>query len=435
MHIKEFKIVGLYKYLNYSIPFNKGINIIHGINGKGKTTILNIISNILNGELSKFYQLSFKNIHIKFNDSMYVKIYRCIVDNKSKILFDYKLGDEKVFLEKDVSNGNSTKAFKKKIKITPLLLPAQRVSLGETYYHDNSYNQRRYMTIFERNKYLREKRISESRSVFEPIPNMVDISSISEQIIEKARRFSFLISRKFSEYDNKLFEDFFGNILIDKNHKEYKHSSYFDEMNEIPSDNQRENISFNKIKDIKKAKEKYFDSYKRHYKKSKILESIESHISNLDNESEEINIFLDLYLRNINEKNDAIEKFITPFINFENIVNSLFQGKELNISVTGNIRGIFKITSEAKEDIEIQYLSSGEKNLLLIFYHYMLEMGDKTIFMIDEPELSLHIDWQANIINYFDQHSRKNQVLVVTHSPDILQNHRKYEINLDLCRD
>lgn len=424
MHIKKFVIEGLFKYLNYTISFNDGINIIHGINGKGKTTILNIITNILNGELAIFYQLSFKRIRVEFNDSMYLNIYRDTIDNKSKILFDYQLKNDKEFIGKDVSNGNSTKAFKKKLRFTPLLLPAQRVSLVETYYHDdrnrmrNEFIQSRSHTIFERRLYAQDGRKFDRSPIFEPLPNMIDIHSIPSFIIERARKFSFLISRSFNEYDNKLFEDFFEKILIKQTNKDI-----FENEN-----------SLNLIEEIKIAKDKYFESYKNHYKRSKILETIESHISNFSNESNEINIFLNLYLVNINKKNSAIERFITPFIEFESIVNTLFSGKKLQISITNNVNNIFKIISEANENIGIQYLSSGEKNLLLIFYHYMFEMKDQTLFMIDEPELSLHIDWQAKIISFFEQHSRGNQVIVVTHSPDILQNHRNYEINLDKCR-
>ena len=35
--IKRIKITGLFRYLNYDIPFNSGVNILHGVNGKGKT--------------------------------------------------------------------------------------------------------------------------------------------------------------------------------------------------------------------------------------------------------------------------------------------------------------------------------------------------------------------------------------------------------------
>ena len=61
-------------------------------------------------------------------------------------------------------------------------------------------------------------------------------------------------------------------------------------------------------------------------------------------------------------------------------------------------------------------------------------MQSDTLFMIDEPELSLHIDWQEHIVKYFTEYSNDNQILVVTHSPDIIQGYREFIINLDKCR-
>ena len=141
-----------------------------------------------------------------------------------------------------------------------------------------------------------------------------------------------------------------------------------------------------------------------------------------------------MYKKNIESKASIINRFITPFVNLEYIINTLFDGKKIKVSIDSNLKDIFKMTSEAGDSLNIQHLSSGEKNLLLIFFHFLFEMKADTFFMIDEPELSLHIDWQEHIIKFFNQYSSGNQILVVTHSPDILQGHRNYEINLDKCR-
>ena len=168
--------------------------------------------------------------------------------------------------------------------------------------------------------------------------------------------------------------------------------------------------------------------------RSQLLEKIEKLIME---ESiylnEQIYKFLELYLKNIDKKNNIIAQYITPFTNLEKIMNSLLDGKEIKISMDENLHNIFKIITKANDEIQVHHLSSGEKNLLLIFFHFLFEMKDNTLFMIDEPELSLHIDWQYSLINNFQKYSNNNQIIVVTHSPDIMQNHREYEINLDKC--
>jgi ABC-type lipoprotein export system ATPase subunit len=416
MHITNIKILGLFKYLNYDIPLNQGINILHGINGKGKTTILNIITNILNGDLTKFYHLSFKRIELVF-DNGYLNIYRD-ESNKSKLLFDYKLGNDE-FLKKDPSNTNSIKAFLSRLDIEPLLLPAQRVSIQETY-HINNRDFDDDLIYHRKDMYLRDRFYRDNKNIFQPDPKMVDILSIPRELIERARRFSHITATRFSKFDNLLFENFFEATLLAKvsnSTMEFK-----------------ENEFVNMIEDIKEKKEKYFNKYKRVFMRSQLLEKIERLITE---ESiylnEQIYKFLELYLRNIEKKNEIISQYITPFTNLEKIINSLLQGKEIKLSMDENLHNIFKIITYGKDEIQVQHLSSGEKNLLLIFFHFLFEMKKNTLFMIDEPELSLHIDWQYSLIENFQEYSNDNQIFVVTHSPDIMQNHREYEINLDKC--
>lgn len=413
MYIENIKITGLFKYLNYDIPLNSGINIIHGINGKGKTTILNIITNILNGDLTKFYYLSFKEILITF-DNGYLKIYRDTTNKSNKINFDYNIaGDE--FIKKDVKNTNSIRALLNRINIEPLLLPAQRVSIQETYHLDREleYEYRYNRRIQSRDRFYRDE-----RNVFQPNPKMVDILSIPREIIERARRFSHVTATSFSKFDNNLFEQFFEKTLFPQTTNVQKQFT--------------EEAVVKTIDEIKSQKEAYFFKYKKLFNQSKILEKLESVITNDEIYlSDQIDSFLSLYLKNIKQKNKVISKYITPFSNLEKILNSLLDGKNIKISMNEEIRNIFKIFTEANDEIAVEHLSSGEKNLLLIFFHFLFEVKDNTLFMIDEPELSLHIDWQYSIIKFFQEYSDDNQIFVVTHSPDIMQSHREYEIDLD----
>ena len=48
MLLKKIKIKKLHENFDYNLKFNKDINLLYGLNGTGKTTILNIIQNILN---------------------------------------------------------------------------------------------------------------------------------------------------------------------------------------------------------------------------------------------------------------------------------------------------------------------------------------------------------------------------------------------------
>lgn len=70
------------------------------------------------------------------------------------------------------------------------------------------------------------------------------------------------------------------------------------------------------------------------------------------------------------------------------------------------------------EDIPISSLSSGEKQLLRILVG-VIDAGESAV-IIDEPELSMHIDWQKELINGLRTINPDAQLIVATHSPEIM---------------
>ncbi len=69
-----------------------------------------------------------------------------------------------------------------------------------------------------------------------------------------------------------------------------------------------------------------------------------------------------------------------------------------------------------------QHLSSGEKQLLLIFATAAARMGRPAILLMDEPEISLHFDWQSTLIADIRRLNPNVQLILSTHSPAIAMN-------------
>ena len=67
----------------------------------------------------------------------------------------------------------------------------------------------------------------------------------------------------------------------------------------------------------------------------------------------------------------------------------------------------------------ISVLSSGEKQLLLILLRVFLSKGTCPLVLIDEPENSLHISWQSELINILTKLNPSAQYIITTHSPSI----------------
>ena len=64
-------------------------------------------------------------------------------------------------------------------------------------------------------------------------------------------------------------------------------------------------------------------------------------------------------------------------------------------------------------------LSAGEKQLLIILLTVLLEKNQDCVVFLDEPEISLHIDWQYKLIEMLTFLNPNAQFILTTHSPGI----------------
>lgn len=70
--------------------------------------------------------------------------------------------------------------------------------------------------------------------------------------------------------------------------------------------------------------------------------------------------------------------------------------------------------------IEMEDLSSGEKQIIYRFYYLENSGLENGIIIVDEPENSLHPKWQQKIIQLYSNLNKPNQVILATHSPHII---------------
>lgn len=109
------------------------------------------------------------------------------------------------------------------------------------------------------------------------------------------------------------------------------------------------------------------------------------------------------------EKTEAIFKQVTAFLKTLKLFiadkSFSFSGGDLVVEMEG--------------PLPLAKLSSGEKQLLILLIEALLQRERPYIFLADEPELSLHIAWQRNIIAAIRSLNPNAQIVVATHSPEI----------------
>jgi predicted ATPase len=67
-------------------------------------------------------------------------------------------------------------------------------------------------------------------------------------------------------------------------------------------------------------------------------------------------------------------------------------------------------------------LSSGEKQMMLILLTVLLEDQQPYVLFMDEPEVSLHVDWQQELVSIITEMNPNIQLILTTHSPAVIMN-------------
>lgn len=150
---------------------------------------------------------------------------------------------------------------------------------------------------------------------------------------------------------------------------------------------------------------------------------------------------LDLYYRYVNGISQEVEKAIrennltdlSKYYRKKNkfleLMNEMFQSTRKTIFESGN--GIeFKL--EDGTLIPARDLSSGEKQLLILMIGALTEKEEEFITFWDEPEISLHIDWQRMLIRVIRTLNSHSQLIISTHSPSIIyEGWEKMVVNME----
>lgn len=114
-----------------------------------------------------------------------------------------------------------------------------------------------------------------------------------------------------------------------------------------------------------------------------------------------------------------------------NEINEIFEDMDLDIKISGiskDAKSLPLFENFSGEKVNINELSSGEKQLFLRTLSLKMLDPQNSIILIDEPELSLHPKWQQQILEVYKKIGENNQLIIATHSPLILENVEKENI-------
>ncbi len=126
----------------------------------------------------------------------------------------------------------------------------------------------------------------------------------------------------------------------------------------------------------------------------------------------------DTTLQDVVQDIDAVENKVQAAMTSRNslqqLVSSMFMAnKQIHFADEA-----IEVNTPSGEKIGLASLSSGEKHLLRILVQTLL-VGESAL-MIDEPEISMHVDWQKILIRSMRTLNSRAQLILATHSPEIM---------------
>lgn len=136
------------------------------------------------------------------------------------------------------------------------------------------------------------------------------------------------------------------------------------------------------------------------------------------------------YLDSMTARMDALQDTQNLLTLFTNKINKVFfHDKEIRLHVQ---EGMSIFTKEGSK-LEPEMLSSGERQLLLLFCNTLTARERATIFMIDEPEISLNIKWQRQLIQTLLALTEGSQVqlIIATQSLELLSQYLNNIVKLE----
>ncbi|TMX55913.1 AAA family ATPase [Vibrio rotiferianus] len=421
MIIKSFTASNVHGYLDFNIKFFDDINFLVGHNGCGKTTALRLMNALLIPNLKTLADIPFDTCFIEFvnpknsrlNSIKATKIDHTLaltssITNRS---FSYDLDD----IRHDVAHTDEFLIEMSKL-VNPVLIALDRKLNDRDLFGRANIS---------RHKYINQKFYKDENSD-EPLSVVKDLIA-SE--IEK-------INRRKAHEDSRLKDQ----ILLDAfkvidcsndqfvGHSKYDNSELKEKRNLILSTFDSLNLRDKNLKDVTEATDKFFyelDSNIQEFNKYENTPAAEKYSNHkymeamsflFSNRAQVIRI--DNMVKFIKASHLLKSKLYEKVDLFEKIVNSFFTQTNKRISIRS---GSLKINVSGK-DVEVDSLSSGETQIITLFAHIIFNqrMLKKASFMIDEPELSLHLAWQEMFVESLKEANSNLQVILATHSPAII---------------
>lgn len=425
-NIKSFSVYGLFGTYDVNIQFLENVKILIGENGLGKTQVLNLFYYTLTKDFFRLNEFNFKKLELKFTNEKTIEITKESVTELVQEIYkdplvkdlieDIGFGQFEMLRNKFAHSKGNWSKFEEQLIFSNNKLR-------------NRYPTHRIMRVFEE---LEMGKSRASNSILEKCKKDIDVEIGKVEIMyfptfrrveEDLHNLGYNENELHLNQENTLIQ--FGMDDVQKRFNQIENTidkllkeglaQFTKDIIDVVIDEKTSNtnildkISENDIDIIlsrvgNSLSQNQKDAVKNIVAKKQIKNPLSAYL---------LQKLIDIY-----EKQKELDNSVKIFRDVCNkyLINKkvFYDESAIKIYIKSDITG---------EEISLSKLSSGEKQIISIFSKiYLSEPNKRFIVLFDEPELSLSMTWQKNLLPDITNSKKCDFLLAVTHSPFIFEN-------------
>ncbi len=441
MRIRKISVTRLFGIFNHSISLNLDgrVTIILGPNGFGKTIILRMVDRLFHGDYSIFRNVPFSRLSIEFIDKSILQVIKTkpsISETKKKAAFPQL----EIIL--------STPGKKREVTFNPISVVPSSGSKRDLIMHflDRVEEEIPFLVRVDYDVW-RDSRTGEYISMDKVLESYSDHLSLPSKLIPRTKepkplsdlRKSFPVrliqtqrldvapgeflrhkSRRerqaniptVKKYSDEIVRNM-GAVLKQYSVKSQELDRTFpsrlvmrDPSTVLLSNDLRDKLTSLEEKRVKLTNLGFIDP-EQHLSPGVTFDAVKG--------KEDV---LSVYVDDAEQKLGVFDEIASKIDLFLSIVNQRFLYKEMSIS---REKG-FVFTSSTGSELSAIDLSSGEQHELVLLFEMLFKIEQNSLVLIDEPEISLHVEWQERFLEDLLKVVKLSNfdVIIATHSPEII---------------
>ncbi len=435
MRISKITVIGLFNQFDHELVFNpdERITIVTGPNGFGKTMILRMLDTLFNRSVRSLTRMPFDEFNISFDDETILRISRLLkAGNLEDGVVRHPLKLEHIAPAKTLGEFQLQPKFGEEHLQLPIgaiedFIPSLD-QIGREEWRDHSTGE-----ILELedvvSKYGEE--FPAPYKIFEPIPpwleeireaipiRFIGIERLTQPIENETR---FTVSHRrfqnpFMGRTVRLYSDKLARMVQHTLTEYATYSQSLDRTFPVRLVEDPPNISLTAVElgqrllEVEEKRSRIVDAG--------LLTQDEENLKvpAIDKVDESKQGVLAVYAQDALRKLSVFDELYERVNTLKRIANARFLYKKVSVNTNG-----LKVAALDGCNLDLEMLSSGEQHELVLLFDLLFGIDRNTLILIDEPELSLHVAWQDEVLSDLQHMALLSdfQVLLATHSPQII---------------